>query len=176
MSVGALIGLAAQAGAPMVRDILARRLGPANGRLAGEIVEAVASRAGIEVHDLDAAAAAGNEDVRDAIEKVELSEAPEMIALYVAEAEARVALLQGEEREAPWRSAWRPGTMYLLGIFWLWALILQPVLDAIGPSVASIDLGTLFNLTLAYLGLYMGGHTVKSVAGALGEKGAARGA
>ena len=47
MSLCALIVLAAWIGAPIVRDILARRRGPANGRLAGEIIGAVALHTGI---------------------------------------------------------------------------------------------------------------------------------
>lgn len=167
MSAGALIGLARQVGAPLVRDLLARRLGGENATLATDVAAAVARRAGVDVGSLEAVAATAPAAVEQAIREVEAHEAPELLRLYALEAEARVRLLEGKG-EAPWKSAWRPGMMYVIGGLWIWALVGQPVIDTAGPAIAPVPLDTLFNLTLVYLSLYMGGHTVKAVATKLG--------
>jgi hypothetical protein len=58
-----------------------------------------------------------------------------------------------------WTWAWRPAWMYFLMAAWGWTLL------AIALQVPAIDLPMLMTLTGAYLALYMGGHTLKDVAG-----------
>ncbi|MEO0861123.1 MAG: 3TM-type holin [Pseudomonadota bacterium] len=166
MSASALIGLAAEVGAPLVRRILERRVGGGNAKLAIDVAGAVARRAGIDVSELDAQAASRNPQVMTAIRDVETGEAAELIAVYAEEADARLALLSAEsaETEPRWKSAWRPAMMYLIGFFWLWSIIIVPVSATFGIALDVPDLGLLMQLTLVYLSLYMGGHTVKAVA------------
>jgi hypothetical protein len=165
MSATALLGLATEIGAPLVKRILAGRIGAGNAELIDRVVGAVAERAGVRPDALPTAIAEERGRVIEAVRAVEDGVAPELISLYEAETEGRIALLQAEmaASEPAWKSAWRPAMMYLLGFLWLWALVLVPIVDAIGPALAGVDLGVLFNLTLAYLALYMGGHTVKEV-------------
>ena len=167
-AVGALIALAADFGAPLVRDALAKRLGGGNTQLAIDVAGAVARRAGVPVEDLERLAKDDPHLVGKAITETEQVEMPGLLSVYLREADARAELLTSEEREAPWKSAWRPGMMYLIGFLWLWSLLLQPAIDAWGPSVAPVPLATLMQLTVLYLGLYMGGHTVKAVAQKVG--------
>ena len=166
--MGTLIGLAAEYGAPMVRDVLAKRLGGGNTQLAIDVAGAVARRAGVQADQLEALATNEPITVGEAIAEVEREEIGQLLAVYLAEADARAQLLAMEETEAPWKSAWRPGMMYLIGFLWFWALLLQPVIDAWGRVIAPVPLATLLQLTVLYLGLYMGGHTVKAVARQLG--------
>jgi hypothetical protein len=54
---------------------------------------------------------------------------PELIALYAAGLEGQFALLQAETREGFWQSFWRYGWMYLLAIFWIWRIIIGPIVN-----------------------------------------------
>jgi hypothetical protein len=54
---------------------------------------------------------------------------PELIALYAAGVEGQFALLQAETREGFWQSFWRYGWMYLLAIFWIWRIIVAPIVN-----------------------------------------------
>ena len=63
-----------------------------------------------------------------------------------------------------WTWAWRPAGMWGLGALWFWNLILLHVANAFWKiALPQADLGLLFQLTAVYMGLYMGGHTVKDV-------------
>lgn len=64
--------------------------------------------------------------------------------------------------------AWRPGWMWLLAFVWLYALILRPLANAaFSAAIEAVDLTILMTLTGVFTGLYMGGHTAKSIVSGL---------
>lgn len=160
----ALIALAIEVGAPLVRRILSDRLGLQNARLAEQVVGAVAERLGVEPGFVDQYAQDHPEEARAAISEVERM-TPEIMQVALAETRAREALLLAETAKGGWHSAWRPAAMYMLGFLWLWNVIFLHVLNAIFKiALPPMDHMTLLQLTGIYMTLYMGGHTAKEVA------------
>ncbi|WP_323790114.1 hypothetical protein [Thalassovita sp.] len=160
----ALISLALQAGAPLVRDILSQRIGAQNAELAEGVVGLIARRAGVSVGELPEIAKSNPDSVIDAIADVEVQHAPGMVALYAQEVEFAQATLQADQNGAPWTSAWRPAGMYLIGFLWLWNVVILHVVNAIAKiALPPVPFEQLLQLSGLYFGLYMGGHTVKDV-------------
>lgn len=160
-----LLGLAAQAALPMLKGILAQKLGDSGGRLAGEVVDAIAARADVpDAAALEEMATTTPGRVIEAMREVE-RDVPEKFNLLLRETEGRLALLEAEQQEGGWRSAWRPAGMYVIGFLWLWNLVLLHILNAIFKiALPPADTGTLIQISTLYMGLYMGGHTVKDLA------------
>ena len=159
-----LLALAAQAGLPILQGILSQRLGPANGQLASEVIRAVATRAGSTPETLEALAGTTPGKVIEAMREVERA-SPEMIALWTREVEAQAALTASEADEPLWVRAWRPLGMYGLGFLWLWNIVGLHVLNAIFHiALPAVGFDVLIQISGLYMGLYMGGHTVKEVA------------
>lgn len=75
----------------------------------------------------------------------------------------RAELNRAEISQSGWKSAWRPAWMYFLGVVWFQRLIVVPPIDAFaGTALAeAMDLSAMLSLTSWFLGLYMGGHTLK---------------
>ena len=160
----ALIALATQIGAPLVRQALSRQLGPANGRLAERVISAVADRAGVPMAGLDAFAQSDPEQMQAALVDVE-GAMPEMLQLQMVEAETREKLLMAETNQGGWVAWWRPGWMYLLGLLWIWQIIGLHVLNAVFKiALPPAPWEYLMGVTAVITGLYMGGHTIKDVA------------
>lgn len=158
-----LIAIAAEVGAPIVKKILEQQLGGTQGDLAGRIVDAIAGQAGVAPDKLDALATSQPEVVGAAIQTVE-EMSPDLIGLYADGLKGQFALLQSEQKEPVWVWGWRPGWMYLLGLFWLWNIILLHVANAIWRiALPPVPFNDLLGLTGIFMGLYMGGHTVKDV-------------
>ncbi|MEM9788443.1 MAG: hypothetical protein AAF801_18235 [Pseudomonadota bacterium] len=161
----ALISIAAQIGAPIVRDILKRKIGSQNAELAETVITAIADRAGVGVEVLDDFAQTEPQIVSAAIEEVERA-SPEMIALYERGLEHQFALLQAETKKSTFYSFWRPLWMYLLAFLWLYALVLLHVANAVFKiALPPPDLTILLGVTSLFLALYMGGHTLKQTFG-----------
>lgn len=157
-----LVGVAAEVGAPLIKRVLEKRFGKASGELAETVIKTVAEKAGAEPIDLEALKPA---DLKEAVLATE-AEMPELIALYTAGLEGQFALLQAETREGFWQSFWRYGWMYLLAVFWIWRIILAPIVNQQlastgGLMIEMIDVATLMTLTSWFMALYMGGHTIK---------------
>jgi hypothetical protein len=157
-----LVGVAAEVGAPLIKRVLENRFGKAFGELAETVIKTVAEKAGAEPIDLEALKPA---DLKEAVLATE-AEMPELIALYTAGLEGQFALLQAETREGFWQSFWRYGWMYLLAIFWIWRIIVAPIVNQRlgstgGLMIEMIDVATLMTLTSWFMALYMGGHTIK---------------
>lgn len=169
--MSALVSLAVQAGLPLVEKILTRKLGPQNGALASDVIRAVASRAGTTPEDLEALATSTPGRVIEAMHAVEKGDAADKIALYVAETEARLSMFAAEQDGPAWVSAWRPAGMYLLGFLWLWNIVLLHVANAIWKiALPPVGFDVLVQISGLYMGLYMGGHTVKDLAAKWGAK------
>jgi hypothetical protein len=170
--VSVLVSLAVQAGLPLVEKILTRKLGPQNGALASDVIRAVASRAGAAPEELETLATTTPGRVIEAMRAVESGDAADKVALYVAETEARLAMFAAEQDGPVWVSAWRPAGMYLLGFLWLWNIVLLHVANAIWKiALPPVGFDVLVQISGLYMGLYMGGHTVKDLAAKWGAKG-----
>lgn len=157
----ALISLAASAGIPLIKKILAQQIGGAGGELAGEVLAAVAAQVGVPVDQLDQAAVDQPAVVTQALRAVE-ERSPEFIALYAKGIELQLAQLQAEETEPLWMRAWRPGGMYMIGLLWLWNVIILHVCNAVWRvALPPMPFEQLIQLSGLYMGLYMGGHTIK---------------
>lgn len=174
MNTGLILGLAAEIGAPMIERILAGKIGRDNAALTREVITRIAMRSGARVEELDALAESDPETVREAIVDVE-TQSPEILALYAQEVDLRMAQLEASRTEPRWWHAWRPVWMYLLGFLWLWNLVILHLLNArFKTALPPTDLLVLLQLTGIFLGLYMGGHTVKDFVAKWAAKGGAR--
>ncbi|PWE29979.1 hypothetical protein DDZ14_16190 [Maritimibacter sp. 55A14] len=163
MSV-ALISLAAAIGAPLIEKILAGRIGAQGAGLAREVVETIARRAGTTPDGLEALARDDPEMVKTAMRETEQM-SPELIALYASGLEGQFKALLAERGDPVWVRAWRPMAMYGFGALWFWNVIFIHVANAIWKiSLPQTDLWLLFQLNSVYMGLYMGGHTLKDMA------------
>lgn len=159
-----LAALAASAGIKLVEKILSRKLGDDGGELAATVLRDIAARAGVEVGQLDAMVDDNPGPLITAMREVEKA-APEMVALYSAEVQLQMARLQAEQDEPVWMRAWRPAGMYLIGFLWLWNVVILHVCNAIWRiALPPVPFADLVQLSALYMGLYMGGHTIKDVA------------
>ena len=159
--MNAILALAAQIGAPLVRQVLSNRIGARNADLATDVIDAIARRAGVSVPDLDRLAEENPPVVIDAIREAEAA-LPEHIAHYAQGLEGQFALLQAEQKGHWLGWAWRPAMMWLLAFLWLWQLVILHVANAIWKiALPPADSATLLALTSVYMALYMGGHTIK---------------
>ncbi|MGR3273358.1 hypothetical protein DU478_17545 [Thalassococcus profundi] len=160
----ALIALAAEIGAPLVRKVLTRQIGSESAEIVTDVLSAIAERAGIPVRDLDDAARTQPDVVQEAIRQTE-ENLPERLALYAQALEYQRDQLMSERGDPNWMRAWRPLGMYLVGFLWLWTFVILHVANAIWKiALPPPDLSVLLQLTGLYMALYMGGHTVKDVA------------
>lgn len=162
-----LVGVAAKVGAPIVAGILRDAIGGKTGDLAGKVVETIAGHVGAPAEEIPTIAAQDPARVEAAVRVAE-AETPELITAWVESQKLANDLQKAEmaKSEAPWTWAWRPAWMWLLAFLWTYAIVLRPVVNAAtGAKIEAVDLGILVTLTFAYLGLYMGGHTVKGIFG-----------
>ena len=160
-----LISLAAEIGAPIIEKILSKKLGEATGGLVSDVIRTIADRAGASVDDLPDLARDDPEVVKAAIAEVETL-APEMIALYSQELEYLLAAMEQDAKGPLWTWGWRPAGMWGLGVLWFWSVIVIHVANAYFKiALPQPPYDILMGLSALYLSLYMGGHTVKDVAG-----------
>jgi hypothetical protein len=157
-----ILGVATELGLPIIKKILEPKIGSAGTELAETVIKAVAEKAGVEPAELPKLERA---ELEDAVNQAEY-QMPELIALYAAGVEGQFTLLEAETREGFWQSFWRYGWMYLLAIFWIWRIIVAPIVNqrlgsAGGMMIEMIDIATLMTLTSWFMALYMGGHTIK---------------
>ncbi len=158
-----LISIATSVGAPLVRELLARKLGGANADLAGRVIEAVAERMGADPADMPALIEQDPGAVGDAIREVE-AKANALVPIWLAEAEFARSALDAEQDEPLWMRAWRPGGMYLIGFLWLWNTVLLHTANAVWKiALPPVPFDSMIQLSALYFTLYMGGHTVKDV-------------
>lgn len=159
--MSALIALAGSTGTKIVERIIARKFGDGAGQLAGDVLGAIADQVGVPVEQLDQAAEDQPAVVTRALREVE-ARSPELIALYAAGLELQRAQLAAEATEPLWMRAWRPGGMYMIGLLWLWNVIILHVCNAIWKiALPQMPVEQLVQLSGLYMGLYMGGHTIK---------------
>jgi len=159
--MGALATLAGSAGMQIIEQILSRKLGDTGGQLATQVLAEIAKRAGIPVEQLDQAAQDNPKQVIDAMRATEQM-SPEVVALYASGLQLQMAQLEAEKDEPLWMRAWRPGGMYLIFFLWLWNAVILHVANAIWKTaLPPMPFDQLMQFTGVFLGLYMGGHTIK---------------
>ncbi|MGV8953800.1 MAG: hypothetical protein ACOH2M_22060 [Cypionkella sp.] len=165
-----LATLALKSGLPLIEKLLSKKIGDQGGALAGAVITAIATRAGVLPDDVEALADSSPGKVIEAMREVERA-SPELLAAYDRDLQLQLANLAAEKDDPAWMRAWRPGWMYLLGFLWLWNLVLLHVANALWkvalPPSTTTDL---LAVTGLFLSLYMGGHTVKAVMGKAGDK------
>jgi hypothetical protein len=160
-----LAEMALKAGFPLVEKLLSKKLGDANGQLVTQVIGAIATRAGVAPDQLDALAADTPGRVIDAMRQVE-DATPDMLAAYDRDMQLQLAALAAEQDDPVWMRAWRPLGMYLIGTLWIWNSILLHIGNAIWKTaLPAMPFADLIQLSGLYMGLYMGGHTIKDVIG-----------
>lgn len=160
--VSILLGAAGDLAVPIIKKILSDKLGGAGGEIAGKVIEAIAEKAGVTPSDLPHLP---TDDLRDAIAATE-PVAADILVQHVESQRLMNETLKAElDKGGPtWTWGWRPGWMWLLAFVWLYALILRPLTNAaFDASIEAVDLTILMTLTGVFTGLYMGGHTAKSI-------------
>ena len=162
--MSALAALALKSGLPLIRSILLNKLGDANGTLANNVLIAIAERAKVKPEELDTLAESDPPKALDAM-RVVAEMTPELIALHVKGLEHQNALLMAEQEEGGWKSAWRPLGMYFVMVLWAWQVVILHVCNAIWKiALPPMPYDQLVTFTGLYMGLYMGGHTLKDMA------------
>jgi len=164
-----LAALALQSGFPIIRAILERKLGDANGALAGDVLAALATRANVKPEELEALAETNPGKVIEAMRQV-APMTPELIGLYAKGLEHQMTLLMAEQEEGGWKANWRPLGMYFVMVLWAWQVVILHVANAIWKiALPPMPWEQLVTFTGLYMGLYMGGHTIKDVAAKVAE-------
>lgn len=155
-----LASVATRVGAPIVKDLLERHVGGSSAAIGGAVIDAIAGKAGVEPEALPGLPA---EQLSKAVLEVE-AETPELITAWARQQELTNEQLRAEMDNGPfWNWAWRPLTMWLIGLLWFWSLVLVPTLNAAMTAAVPVHLSELIWLTTAYMALYMGGHTAKEI-------------
>lgn len=155
-----LATLAGKAGVSILRNILTGKIDGQGGELADIVLSDIAKRLNVPPAEVEAMADSNPGRVIDAMREVE-KVTPELVALYAHEIQYRLAQLEAEQEEPYWMRAWRPGMMYLIGLFWAWNIIFLHVANAIWKiALPSAPWDILIALTGMYIGLYMGGNTL----------------
>lgn len=166
-----LIALALQAGFPTIKAILDRKLGDKGGALATDVLNTIASRAGVRPDELEATAEANPGKIIDAMRQVEPM-TPELVALYTTGLEKQFELLEAEMAEGGWKAAWRPAGMWFILFLWFYQIVGLHVANAIWRiALPACPWEQLVTFTGMYMGLYMGGHTIKDVVAKLAGSG-----
>jgi hypothetical protein len=158
-----LLDLAGEVAAPFVKKVLGDKLGDAGGKLAGSVVDVIAGKLGVPASKIP-------DQPREVVQAAIVAAEPEVAELVLAHVEQQRAaneLQMAEMDKGPlWTWAWRPVWMWLLGFLWVWQLVVVHITNAaFGTAIPVASTGDLFNLTGAYLALYLGGHTAKNIWG-----------
>lgn len=158
-----ILSSAVRTGSGVIKDIISAQLGPTIGGLAGTVVDTIAESLGVDpvalpslpVDQIDGAVISVNND-------------QEILKLYIKQQQLTNDLLTAEmnKSESLWTWAWRPAWMWFLMLAWFYALMAAPIVTGMtGVTLSIPDLSVLVSLTITFLALYMGGHTVKDVWG-----------
>lgn len=157
-----IVDAAAKIGAPLIRDVLGQKFGKTGSVVADAVIGVIADKAGVEPaalpscppDKLDEAILAAEYDVPAIIE-----------ASVKQQAEANRLMLAEMDKGSTWTWAWRPAFMWAILVFWTWVLVVIPFLNAVAGLAISLPyMDQLLTISLAYIGLYMGGHTAKEFA------------
>ena len=157
-----LLGILTKLGTPLLKMVVEESLPPPLNRLGGKAIDVLSEALGTEPtpEAIVAKYEADPEGAGAVIREVEAN--PEAILAGVAQQKETNTLFAQEAKEPWWAWAWRPAGMWGLGVLWFWNIMVLHILNAIfKTALPPVDLWVLFNLSALYMGLYMGGHTVK---------------
>lgn len=162
MALNSLIGVLESIGAPFLKKIITETAPPPFDKIGGAAIDVLADALGT-APDPQAIADRYLQAPKETSATILQYEAdPGLILAGVQQQQATNELLLAEQKEPWWGWAWRPAGMWGLGVLWFWNIILLHVLNAIFKiALPPTDPWVLFNLSALYMGLYMGGHTVK---------------
>lgn len=164
-----LLDAASSLAVPVIKRILAEKLGGQVGDIAGKVIDAIAEKAGVAPEALPGLPAEQMQEALVAAEPV----AADILVQHVESQRLANELMQAElDKGGPlWTWGWRPMWMWLLAALWTYALMGRPLANAaFGWSIEALDTGVLMTVTTVYVGLYMGGHTIKDIAAKWAEK------
>lgn len=150
-------------GAPFLKQIVQGSLPAPWNNLGGVAIDVLADRLGAAANTPEAIVERyqAEPSVSAAIIR-ELDADPAVILAQVEQQKHTNELLLAEMKEPLWTWAWRPAGMWGLGVLWFWNIIGLHALNAIFKiSLPPTDSMILLQLSALYMGLYMGGHTVK---------------
>lgn len=155
-----LLEAAGKIAAPVIKKILADKIGGAGGDLAGKVIDAIAEKAGVPPEQLPTAP-----NLPEAIAAAE-PEAVELLAAHVESQRLMNETLKAEmDKDGPlWTWAWRPFGMWMfLGLVPYYAIVV-PLLNVVmaAPLALVLDVPSFVALLMFYAGFYMGGHTAKA--------------
>ena len=154
-----IIDAATKIGAPIIRDVLAQKFGKAGSVVADAVIDVIADKAGVSPVALPSVPA---DKLDEAILQAEKDVPAILEAATAQQAEANRLMLAEMEKGSLWTWAWRPAWMWFLMLVWGFHFIISPIFHAVtGIDFKIPDVEIASSLTLAYLGLYLGGHTVK---------------
>lgn len=159
-----IAGMLTSVGAPFLKKLIEGSLpAPWNG-VGSVAIDVLADRLGAAEATADAIVERYEADPKAALPIVQELEAnPAVILAAVEQQKATNTLLLAEMNEPLWTWAWRPAGMWGLGALWFWNIIVLHVLNAAFKiALPPVDNGILLQLSALYMGLYMGGHTVKN--------------
>lgn len=159
-----LAGIASKVGAPVVRGILERYLGGTAAELGMSVIDAIAQKADVPPAELPSV---DEKTLGKAVRAVE-EDAPELIVATLEHHRLAAELMKEEMDKGPlWTWAWRPGGMYLIGLFWALYVFVFPLLNLmlrLAGTEARVDtlvtIDTLVYISGGFMTLYMGGNTL----------------
>jgi len=101
------------------------------------------------------------------IEQVEAAPGADLTGWLMLHAQMAAGLATSEAARESWFSwAWRPAMSWLLIVLWAWALLVQPLLEAMTHlGIPAVPYDQLLGLSGIWLAIYGGGHTLKSIMG-----------
>lgn len=164
---GILIDIATKVGAPFVKGILREHLPGLAGDLGGEVIDAIAKRAGVTPEQLPDVPAP---ELERAVAIVE-NAAPALVLAYAERQRLSNELQLAEmNKESAFGWMWRPAGMWLMLACIGWYVILVPLVNALlsaagarGLIAPGVDFAAFTGVFVTYIGLYMGGHTAKQI-------------
>jgi hypothetical protein len=162
VALPALIGdIANRIGAELIGKVMGDKFGQLGGQLIESVIAEIAGKIGVAPSEVPNAKVP---QIEAAVRDVE-KDMPELLALWTRGLEGQFNLLEAEQRQGGWQNNWRPGWMYLLAVIWTVRLLVVPFLDSTGETKMAEQMPTEIMLTLTgwFLGLYMGGHTIKAI-------------
>ena len=172
--MGGLEGILLGLGGKALSGIIAKRFGTEMGDLAKEAMVVLGQAFGVdpepaaiekritEVQASDPKAAQGAVAYAESLVAPKLLDYAEVLKQENISQQQAIELQKAEMAEPWWAWAWRPGGMWLVGFLWLWSVVILHVLNAIFRiALPQPDLTILVTLSGLYMGLYMGGHTLK---------------
>jgi len=97
--------------------------------------------------------------------RVEAVPGADLTQWLLVHAQTAAALATSETARETWFSwGWRPALSWLLMVLWSWAILIQPVLEALTHlGLPPVPLDSLLGFTGIWLTIYGGGHTLKAV-------------